>query len=282
MSTSEGSFSFSDESVEVQQTKNYGDKKANVFRPEAGKTYRIHFVSEEVEMRKRHYNPLKKRYFRCLAYQGFCPACLAASNKVNNIKGASDTFGANILIYDTDDSGSAKQPLNAEVAFWAFGSDKFVQLRNITKEWGPASTLDLMVTCTDAQFQKVQISPARNCLYSSDPTFKAACDQKIKEDSYPLEKFLCKEIPVVQMAQEFGLGDEYVPESFRQQMGIGAPTPQDAAMGYQAPQAQPSTPPWEAQASQPVQQAPQAQPAFTPPTPPENQFADIADITKLL
>lgn len=288
MAVQEGAISFTDESIEVKQTQNFENKETRIFKPEAGKTYRIKFTSSNVEMRRRHFNPSNKRYYRCLDHQGYCPICIAASNKVGTgqqaIKKASETFGANILVYNTDASGQPLNPLSAEVYFWAFGADKFVQIRSIIKEWGPIETIDLTCTCTDAQFQKVTLSPAKTCYYSSDANFKAACDKKIAEDSYPLDKFLCKEKPILDLVKEFNLDvNTYVPREILSQIA-GGPSAQDVASApAQAAQA-PAQPVYSA----PQQQAPVQQPtqdpaaAYVPPTPNGANFADIDSLSGLL
>lgn len=313
----EGSFSLTDETVQVPErgNGNFEKKPAKVFRPEAGKTYRINFTSGEVTMRLRHYNPFEKKYYRCLSYQGFCPICLAASNKVNKqIKRASETYGANLRVYDLNPDGSLKEPVNAEIYFWAFGSDKFVQLRNIIKEWGPITNIDLMVTCTDAQFQKVSFTPARECKYlTSGDQFKQQCDAKYETDKYPLEKFICREASVVDLVTKFQLDGSYVPDHIRAQMGEGQQTAQDMAGGQQyapqnqqyppqnqqyAPQNQ-QYPPQGGQYQNPPQnqqyppqgqgyaqqqyQNPPQQPAQQPaPQPPAGNFADLNSIQNLL
>jgi hypothetical protein len=284
MAVMEGAVDLTNQEVEVKQGGDFSNKETRVFKPEANKTYRIKFTSPQVVMRRRHFNPQNKKYYRCLDHQGYCPICIAASNKVGEgamrIKKASETFGANILVYKTDAQGQVMQPLSAEVYFWAFGADKFVQLRNIIQEWGPITDIDLSVTCTDAQFQKVTMTPAKNCHYNSTPEFKAACDKKIEEDSYPLDKFLCKEVPIMQMVQDFGLDvNSYIPQEILAQMS-GGPTAQDLASSAQ------TQAPVAAQQAQPQQQAPVQQPnpaaAYTPPQPNGANFANLEDLTNLL
>lgn len=288
----EGSVSLTDESVTVQQN-NFEDKETRVFKPKAGKTYRIHFPSQDVLLRRRHFNPVVNqgsRYFRCLDYQGYCPICVAASNKVGEgkmrIKKASDTFGANILVYDTNDDGTLKEPHNAEVYFWAFGSDKFVALRGIIKEWGSLTDVDLTVVCTDEQFQKVTITPGKKCYYKEEEALKKVCDKKIEEDSYPLDKFLCKEVPLLELVKVFGLDvNTYVPQEILAQMA--GQTAQDLAAAPQqqqqapvqnpAPAAQQTPPSQQATNTQATQQA-----AYTPPQPEASNFADLENLGSLL
>lgn len=286
---SEGAVSLTNETVEVQQH-DFSDKETRVFKPKAGKTYRIHFPSEDVLLRRRHYNPVVtqgSRYFRCLDYQGYCPVCVAAANRVGEgkmrIKKASDIFGANILVYDTNDDGSLKEPHNAEVYFWAFGSDKFIMLRSIIKEWGSLKDIDLTVVCTDEQFQKVTITAGKKCYYMEEEELRKACDKKVEDDSYPLDKFLCKEVPLLELAKVFGLDvNTYIPQEILAQMSgqiaqdLAAAPSQPAQNTAQAPQ-------------QTTQQAPATnaqvtsqQAASTPPQPEASNFSDLENLGSLL
>lgn len=298
--TNEGMVGLTDASVEIEERKDFSQKTTRVLRFKAGQTYRVKFCSEQVLLRRRHYNSMKKKYYRCLDYLGYCPVCVAASDKINGAKRASDTFGANMLVYDMNADGTVKQPLNAEVHFWAFGSEKFSSVRAISQEWGNPMELDLLITCTDENFQKVQISPCRNCLYLENEEFRAACDAKIKEDSYPLDKFLCKEIPIVEMCKEWNLPvDRYIPEEIMRQITGGGNAAQDAAARVSQsgiPQGQPAqqTPtqsyPQNTQPAQSVNQAPPQQAPQQPvyqPTPEAQQqmasnFADLENLTSIL
>ena len=233
-------------------------------------------------MRYRHYNPIegtnKKGYYRCLGHTGYCPVCVAASNGFGGegkykLKKAQEMFGANVLVYTTDDQGNPIQPLNAEVYFWSFNARKFVDLRSIQEAWGSTfgdiTQIDLQLTCADAQaaqFQNVTIMNLPNCLYNSDPVFKAQCDAKIEKDKYPLARMLCKEVSVQEMVAAFGLPQNYLPQDMLAQMPQEQQTVTDYANGVtpqpvQSQQVQPQVAPQMA----PVQQVvPQAQPQMQP------------------
>lgn len=241
--SNEGKVSLTDESVQVKQNIDFSNKKTNVFRPQEGKNYRIKFMTEEVVMRKRHYSPITKKYYRCKEFEGYCPICVAASSKSgpdgkdNKIKRATDTYGVNILVYDTDDNGKVTSPLSAEIYFWAFGSDKFVDIRNIISEWGSILDIDLNVVCKDAQFQKLSFTPLKKCLYrDSGEEFKQYCDNKFKSEKYPEDKFLCRDVPVKDLFEVFGL-KENIPENVRSQMGdnIAIDRANQAPVAHQEP-----------------------------------------------
>lgn len=241
---SEGSVSFSNMSVQSEAGNFSGDREWRRLKFEAGKSYRIKFIDKEVEMRHRHYNPVEgksKGYYRCLGHTGYCPVCQAAANGFGGegkykLKKAQEMFGANVLVYNTDANGNPTQPLNAEVYFWAFNAQKFVQIRSIQQDWGDITQLDLKLTCADAQaaqFQNVSISNLPQCLYNTDPALKAACDAKIAKDKYPLAKMLCKEVDLNGMIEAFGLPQTYLPQGMIAQMPQGQTTVSDIANGTQ-------------------------------------------------
>lgn len=240
----EGSVSFSNMSVQSDAGNFSGDREWRRLKFEAGKSYRIKFIDKEVEMRHRHYNPVEskaKGYYRCLGHTGYCPVCQAAANGFGGegkykLKKAQEMFGANVLVYNTDANGNPTQPYNAEVYFWAFNAQKFVQIRSIQQDWGDITQLDLKLTCADAQaaqFQNVSISNLPQCLYNMDPALKAACDAKIAKDKYPLAKMLCREVDLNGMIEAFGLPQTYLPQGMIAQMPQGQTTVSDLANGTQ-------------------------------------------------
>ena len=282
MGIQEGAISFSN--MEVQSDAGGGgDREWRRLKFEAGKSYRIKFIDNTLEMRYRHYNPVegtnKKGYYRCLAHTGYCPVCVAASNGFGGegkykLRKAQEMFGANVLVYNTDAYGNPTQPYNAEVYFWALNAKKFVALRSIQQDWGDITQLDLKLTCADAQaaqYQDVSITNLPNCLYSSDPAFKAQCDAKIEKDKYPLAKMLCREVSVQDMVAAFGLPQSYLPQDMVNQMPQSQQTVMDYANGIQPAVPQPAVQqdlPFQAQPQPAMQTFPQgglnyqAQPNF--------------------
>ena len=249
MSLQEGQISFSN--MEVQSNAGEGsDREWRRLKFEAGHSYRIKFIDNNLEMRYRHWNPIeikeKKGYYRCLQHTGYCPVCKAASmgwggEGKMKLKKAQEMFGANVLVYNTDAQGNPTQPLNAEVYFWSLNAKKFVALRSIQQDWGDITQLDLKLTCADQQaeqFQDVSISNLPNCLYNSDPAFKAQCDAKIEKDKYPLAKMLCREVSMQDMITAFGLpANQFLPPEVLSQMPQAQQTVTDYANGIQ-PQVQ--------------------------------------------
>lgn len=77
-------------------------------------------------------------------------------------------FGTIILRYDTDQYGNLLPSGGFNLYAYTFSTDKFPQYKQLHKEWGLAQH-DLILTCTEANFQKIQITVARDSLWQAAP-----------------------------------------------------------------------------------------------------------------
>lgn len=219
MPAKEGDFSFSDESIKQNS---YSRKPANFFKPEEGNRYRIKFMNASATMRLRHWSAKNHRYYRCLQHEGYCPVCTAASDNPGSKvwKAATQSFGTTILVYDTDPEGNLIKPVNAHPAFWAFSTEKFIQLRSIQNEWGQLTDIDLIVEA--GQKYKLSISPARKCVFSEvDENTRKRWEEEVKQTNYPAGKFLAKEVNIATMCDYFNIPLSQIPESIKAQMDPG-------------------------------------------------------------
>jgi hypothetical protein len=200
----EGTVSLDDPRVE-KKNRDFKKGDARTFRVEEGKVYRIRLLTDQAVMRLRHYDKLAKKYLRCLAAKGYCPACLS---KKESCKRASESYGLNIWVWKTDAEGAIVDPPDGAIHFWAFGSDKFVGLRSIKKEWGDLTKIDLKVTPTDVSFQRMDIQPCKTSPTDNNPQLLARMLKALKDDGYPVDKFLCKEVDPIKMVELYGLEPE--------------------------------------------------------------------------
>jgi hypothetical protein len=219
-----------------------------------------------------------------LAYTGFCPACIAADSESGplyskDIKRAIEVFAANIFVYDTTpDCATLNSPIGA-VHLFNFGADKFTQIRTIKTMYGSLIGLDLMITCTDEQFQKysIQAYPPQMSFYQTMPEVKAFVDKAFKDQAYPLDKMAAKEVDAKQMVIDFGLNPMILETPEAKQFLNMAPAGQPATaqpapnLAPQAPVAPAAAPaaliPPQAPAAPQAPVAPQA-PAAAPAAPP--------------
>lgn len=199
----EGSFNFSDP-IELMST----EVKRLSFK-EKDETKRIAFVSDVVEMRMRHFVK-GVGYRRCLANMGWCPGCVAADQTskfhVKDFKPVAQTFAANVVVFDTDETGEVRKPLKADVVVFMFGPDKFQALRKIKNMYGTLVGIDISVTCTDPAFQKLQIMAfPKETSQSAKPNVLDAIRKKVATKGFDLTKVIAKEVTPFQMIDDYKL-----------------------------------------------------------------------------
>lgn len=201
--TTEGTVSLDDPTVVGM------DKTVRRITMKQGEIIRIAFISDVVESRHRHYVK-GVGYRRCLAYQGFCPACLSSGKgskyPKEGLKAASEAFGANVFMYETEADGTLKSPLKGDAYLFIFGTDKFAALRAIKSMYKSLVGIDIQVTCTDEGFQKMNFTPyPREASASADPATLERIQKKVTDRGYPLDKFIAKEVSPDQMVKDYGL-----------------------------------------------------------------------------
>lgn len=177
-----------DESIQKPETSR---RKIVNFKGIAGHTQRILLIDKAAVMVKQHYVKKAKKYVRCIAdsNNGYCPAC-------DEIGQPAMSFGANVIVYETEPDGTVvKDDRNLpkfQLALWIFGPDKFTYIRELRKEWGDLRNHDLIVQCTDAQFQKLTIMPAASALWLQNEDLKHEVVEDFKENAYDVEKIIGK------------------------------------------------------------------------------------------
>jgi hypothetical protein len=189
-----------------------------------GQSVRIAILEESPSQMRVHYD---KFYFYCLP-KG-CPACRAGSRAV-------DRYLIWVYLYETDDKGAVRMPFTGSIKGWQFGRDKFAALTALFAEWGDLRKLDLTLTCSDEKFQRMSISPARECVWLRDP-------EKAKEviDLFQAEKM--DEILLMARtltADEIILEMSNAPESAPSRAQPAGPAQPDsyAGSGYATPREQ--------------------------------------------
>lgn len=175
-----------------------------------GQVIRIAFLSDLVSARPRHYKQ-KVGYRKCLAGQGFCPACIAAERNSEfhdpGLKRASESFAANVFVFDTyksqSDLAAVSDPRKGDIHCFIFGTEKFSSFRSLKQMYGTLVGLDIQITCTDENFQKMNIMAyPREFSVSSDPEWQAWANSL---HMYPVEKLIAKEVSPAQMIKDFNL-----------------------------------------------------------------------------
>jgi hypothetical protein len=128
---------------------------------------RVALLHEKADLVLVHYigaEGQRGRYYRCLAdTEEGCPGCQYIGEPNNR-------FGSNVIWYDCNpQTGALNTPLKFQIALWTYGNDKFVQLRGIRQEWGDLRKLDLSVHCTEKNYQRLVITPCKECAWTRQP-----------------------------------------------------------------------------------------------------------------
>jgi hypothetical protein len=154
----------SDTEIEVDDLYNkiaWGTEKTDLldrlrFRMADDAVARVAFLEDELTRTHVHYH---RYYHLCLGSN--CPACQYSQPKPR--------YAAYILVYALNGDGQLIVPLNFSLKCFIFGRDKYSILSRIRHEWGDLRKIDLNIRCEVARYQKMAISPARECAYQSDP-----------------------------------------------------------------------------------------------------------------
>lgn len=122
----------------------------------AGERARLAVLEEKAHKAFVHY---KSFYFYCLGEE--CPACLA--------KAPSPRYLTWVFVYSTTQDGQVMTPVSGAVKAWLFGRDKYGVLSQTAMTWRrDLRTLDMMVQCSDQQFQRMDITPLPDCVWQQD------------------------------------------------------------------------------------------------------------------
>lgn len=99
---------------------------------------------------------------------------LAPKNKdtlamvVNKIGEPKIRFGTPVIRYQTDQYGNLPAQWSYSIHAFIFSTDKFPILKALHKEWG-LQAHDILMTCTEAEYQKVAMNVARESLWRTLP-----------------------------------------------------------------------------------------------------------------
>lgn len=212
MSTQEGVVDLGNSEIQAPET--FEKQDVRRIKMKKGEVMRIVILEEAAIMRLRHFMQ-GKGYTRCLAYRGWCPGCVASEknspHKLEGLKKATEVFGLNVFKYETEKTDADPAALKdgkvkGDIFLFNFGSEKFTAIRSLKKMYGHITYIDLQVTCTDGDFQKMAITAyPEPSWYASLEKVKAYIDKKYEQQKYPVEKLLCKEVSPKKMIELYGI-----------------------------------------------------------------------------
>jgi len=139
-----------------------------------------------LDLNEARFKPVRASYKQNLGYFAWPKSVTAEEEKVWRKAGeAKDYVCTVVLWYPTDREGEVDKDRLAKgwrVLPWRFAPDKFDVIRKINKgliESGSSvSRIDLNISCTDTQYQKITITQAGPAIYQRHEPFKRAVLEK--------------------------------------------------------------------------------------------------------
>lgn len=172
------------------------------FKGELGPQKRI-FVAgfENLTMERVHYFEDLRQYVKCNSTYELQDDSKGGKKWVKTrkslcceVNAPAARFATVVAVYDVDKKGNLRGK-DFDLQIWLFSGAKFGQLKTLNKEF-PFKDHDLLITCTDEDFQKLTIMPAKDSLIARDPEWAAEVTEALSD--YPhtneLDKFLGKTV----------------------------------------------------------------------------------------
>jgi len=168
-----------------------------------GKHY-IHQISPVAA--RVHYNEKFKNLgvFFCLSKPGHTEVCCENAGKPT-LK-----IGMLVVHYQTDKSGALNKPFNYVVKPWIFSEAKYNSLKMKNKEF-PLISHDLMVTCTEEDYQKLDFSPCKDAAWRANSDVENQILDEAASMMQTLQRELGRERNLDELREAFGLSSGAVP-----------------------------------------------------------------------
>jgi len=197
-------FGFDREDIEPTRFKKYKGK--------AGKTDRVSIVYAEGKAPCTgalcHF---KDRYYLCKSTDDKKEICCQHSYEGNLPK---RRIACVLIVYDIVEKNGKNSLKDYELIPWIFSETMYKKLRILGKEW-PLDQHDLLLTCTNEDFQTIEVNNCKECYWRSKEELK----KKILAEAEKIRTTLSR-----QLAADLSISE------VREQLGIDAPGADDAAV----------------------------------------------------
>jgi len=196
--------------------------KGKRFKAKEGETYRISFVWwPDLETGKPNLDAATPRFIGCkrLYIQGVGYLMDKGPEYVKLAGGSPSKMQVATVIckWPTDSKGNLDKARFAsgdfEINSWVMSTDKYRSIEARHKEF-PLGHHDVTLTCTDTQYQKIDISPCRESLFRKIIEKDAVRAKAIIDDAIQVAKDLPRDL-----AQDLSL------DQIRERLGKGGPGP---------------------------------------------------------
>lgn len=183
--------------------------KFKSFKGKAGQSVRAGIVyADENKLFKGAQTHYQSRYFLCKSTEKKKEICCTHNYKGNKPKWR---VGAVLVVYTMSDDG--KKLIDWAITPWIFSETMYAKLKTAHREF-PLTAHDLTLTCTNEEFQTIDVQSCKACLWTSKEDFK--------------NKVLAAAEPYFAEIAD-NLASDLTPTEIRELMGTDTPGSEDAA-----------------------------------------------------
>jgi hypothetical protein len=111
-------------------------------------------------------------------------------------KDPAERFGAKCIIYTTDNDAIPIDPLRFSLKWWPINKNNYAALRGFRKAFGDLRARDLIIQCTNEDYQHLQISPANEAWWLMNEQFKQDVVHRLQQFTVDIDKELALAIPL--------------------------------------------------------------------------------------
>lgn len=130
-----------------------------------------------------------------------CPAC-KASTQFDPFKAPVPSYALNLIKYNTKADGDLALPFSVTALVWAFGPQKFEQIRSFAKEYGDLKQHDLVLgPCVHETYQKYDMLVSPRAAWQQDDSTKKLTLETFKANRIEdLTKVIAQEMDAAQVS----------------------------------------------------------------------------------
>lgn len=196
-------------------------KKSQRFKGKEGETYRVSFVWVGKDSDGKDvclFTGCERHYVQGVGY------FLHKGPEFARIAGGApkQAVATILVVWPTDKNGRLNKDAFGrgegwEVKPWVFSAERYEQLARRNEQF-PLHEFDLTVTCTDTQYQKMDLSPCRESLF-------AKLAEANNEKSTQIRKTILAEVEAAEKVLRSDMARDLTLDKIREKMGGSAATP---------------------------------------------------------
>jgi hypothetical protein len=116
-------------------------------------------------------------------------------------------YAIQVVQYHTDpETGAIRKPLSYTLKGWIVGFDRYKSVQSNDEEY-PMLKHDLKITCSDAQFQKLDFQVAKEAAWRLDKKLEAQIADEASKNWETLARLLGREMDEDEIKERLGKGD---------------------------------------------------------------------------